>query len=83
MKLSYLIPVLILSACGSNPPDATPYFIDTDLKECREYEVVNKTDYSIKFKQSWPLEHCNGYFAVPGKQAAEWKQYLLDMASGN
>jgi hypothetical protein len=80
LKLSCLILVL-LSACAEQPK-LTPYFIDTDLSECREYEVIDKENFKVQFKASHPIDHCNGFFAVPAKEAAEWKQYLLEFKNG-
>lgn len=77
LKLSCLTLVL-LNACAE-PPKLTPHFIDTDLNECREYEIIDKENFTVQFKTSHPLEKCNGYFAVPAKEAAEWKRYLLEL----
>lgn len=66
-----------LVSCGDNPPDTTPHFIDTDLKTCREYTVINEDQLTLAFKQSWPIEHCNGYFAIPGGEFKLWKEYIL------
>lgn len=59
-------------------PKITPHYIDTQLNECREYEVTNKEQMTIRFKEAHPLSHCNGFFAVPASEAARWRKYCLD-----
>lgn len=74
--LSLLLLMVCLSSCD-DAPDLTPHFVDTDLKTCREYEVIDQDRLTLAFKQSWPIEHCNGYFAIPGGEFKLWKEYLL------
>lgn len=76
MKAKIYVLFLFLSACGGAPP-ITPHFIDTDLMECREYEVVDKEKMIIKKKRDLPIEACNGFFAIPAAEARAWKEYYL------
>lgn len=76
MKAKIYVLFSFLSACGGAPP-ISPHFIDTDLMECREYEVVDKDKLIIKKKRDLPIEECNGFFAVPASEARAWKEYYL------
>lgn len=69
--------VIVFSGCAGTPK-MTPHFIDTDIKECREYEVVNKDTLQIKKVKDWPIAHCNGMFAIPKEEARAWKEWYLE-----
>ncbi len=68
--------VCLLTSCDDAPP-LTPHFIDTDIKTCREYVIIDEDNLTLAFKQSHPIEKCNGYFAIPGGEFKLWKEYLL------
>lgn len=77
LKKAALTALISLTACAG-APKLTPHAIDTDLMECREYKVINETQLVIKYEKSWPIEHCNNFFAIPWSQAERWKKYCLD-----
>jgi hypothetical protein len=72
LKLSFLILSLLslsaFSSCDIFKKTPTPHFIDTDLSECREYEVVSDSPLTFRYKGYYPIDHCNGYIAVPADQ---------------
>lgn len=69
--------ILHIAGCASTPP-VTPHVIDTDLLECREYEVVNTDTLQLRKKADWPIQHCNGFWAMPPNEAALWKKWFID-----
>lgn len=76
LKLSLLIIVLVSTSCES-PPKITPFVIDTDLQECREYEVTDQENFIIKFKESHPINYCNGFWSTSPSDFAIAKDYLI------
>jgi len=76
MKAKIYVLFLILSSCAGAPP-LSPHFIDTDLMECREYEIVDREKLTIRKKRDLPIQACNGFFALPASEAAAWKRYYL------
>lgn len=76
LSLSLLIIVLVNISC-EKPPKVTPFVIDTDLQECREYEVIDQENFIIKFKESHPIEYCNGYWSASPSDFAAAKEYLV------
>lgn len=73
--------MLILSSCAG-APKLTPHFLDTQLKEMREYEVIDKTTLTIKFKARHPMDwgkntYGNGFFCIPPDEPGLWKAYCL------
>lgn len=79
-KKILLISGLSFTGCASMP-EVTPHVVDTQLMRCREYTVIDKENLTIKFKKSWPIEHCNGFYAIPQEEAALLKNYFLQMKS--
>ena|GEM_PF-4079563 len=66
-----MLAVLTLSAwggCDFFNEKPTPHFIDTDLDECREYEIVSENPFTVRYKTYHELKKCNGYICVPPSQ---------------
>ena len=74
--LLIIVPSVAIISCDDSP-ELTPHFVDVDLQECREYEIIDKKAMIIKKKKDWPIEHCNGFFAIPADQARAWKEYYI------
>jgi hypothetical protein len=74
--LLIVVPSIVFISCEDSP-DMTPHFVDVDLQECREYEIIDKKAMIIKKKKDWPIDHCNGFFAIPADQARAWKEYYI------
>lgn len=69
--------VSVFVSCDK-PPKITPHVIDTDLMECREYEIIDHENFIIKFKESHPITKCNGYYSISAEEMANLKQYWLE-----
>lgn len=65
--------VLSLSACAS-APKPTPYLINLKTQTCAEYAVTKDSPITFGFIRWHPITDCDGYFAIPPKQAAEYLQ---------
>lgn len=74
--------VAALTSCAGTP-SFSPHYLDTQLKEMREYEVVDPKNFSIKYKDRHPMtwgsgrSYGNGFFCIPAGEAAAWRQHLL------
>ena len=77
-----LLAMFFLSGCAG-VPEISPHVIDSDISECREYKIVNPDTLEVKKVKDWPIEHCNGFWAVPPEQARLWKEWLLKQRKGN
>lgn len=75
-----LLSFLLVGCAGA--PKLTPHFLDTQLMELREYEVINSQTMAIKFKEIHPITqgqdgYGNGFFCIKGEEAKLWKEYMI------
>ena len=66
---------LVTSGCANS---VTPFVVDTQLMEAREYEVIDKDKAIIKYKQSHDISVVNGFWCVPPEQAVEMRAKYLE-----
>ena len=78
LRFALILSMLMLSACDK-APETHPHFIDVGLNECAEHAILDPANMTISDQPSkiWPIEHCDGYFAIPITEAKAWKDYLL------
>jgi hypothetical protein len=74
--------VFCILSCAS-APQVTPHVIDTQLQECREYKVVNTDTLEVRKVKDWPIQHCEGFWAIPPEEAALLKAWYLKQKNGN
>ena len=72
---------LVLSSCGTMPK-VHPHVLDTQLKEMREYEIVDPNNLIVRYKEAHPMNwgsdsYGNGYWCVPPSEAAALKEWYL------
>lgn len=86
LKLICLMGLVVSLGACADLPKVTPHFLDTQLEEMREYQVVDKKRLEIKFKKAHPMEwgkntYGNGFICIPPQEAAELKSWYLKMQS--
>lgn len=82
-KKTLLIISIGTSGCGTVPV-IHPHVLDTQLKEMREYEIVDPENALVEFKEAHPIENWghnaygNGFWCVPPQEAVALKEWYLN-----
>jgi len=84
LKLKKILLTLSLSAFGcASMPDIKPHVLDTQLKEMREYKIVDRENIIIEYVTNHPMQwgkntYGNGFYCLSPEDAAALKQWAME-----
>jgi hypothetical protein len=57
-------------------PELHPHVADVQLNELREYEVIDKRNFKIKYKDTHPFKDVHNMWCFPAQDIVDIKEYI-------